>query len=86
MQSFKRIEKENYTVEDEEEDTKLSAGVLGAVIAIAVISIIGSIWGIVDAVQRCEGEDRVVGVLLAIFIWPLYWILRWSGAVCKKQN
>lgn len=84
---LRELKKENYTAEGKyKEDDDMPIGVLIAVLFIAVLSLIGAIWGIVDAVRRCKGEDRVIGILLAIFIWPLYWILRWSGAVCKKQN
>ena len=53
-------------------------------IVISILSLILAIWGIVDAVTHCKQEDKVVGVILALFIWPLYWILRLSGAFCKK--
>ena len=79
---------EKYTdkeVNMEEEKTSLSIGVLVIVLVITILSLIFAIWGIVDAVKRCKGEDRVVGLLLALFCWPLYWILRLSGTVCRQN-
>ena len=87
MNKIKEHKKEKYTDDknNNDEDTKIAIGVLVTVLVIAILSLIGAIWGIVDSVKRCKGDDRVIGVLLAIFCWPLYWILRWSGAVCKKS-
>lgn len=79
---------EKYTdkeVNTKEEDTSVAIGVLVTVLIIAILSLVFAIWGIVDAVKRCKGDDRVVGILLALFCWPLYWILRLSGAVCRQN-
>ena len=79
---------EKYTdkeVNMEEEDTSVATGVLVTVLIIAILSLIFSIWGIVDSVKRCKGDDRVGGILLALFCWPIYWILRLSGAVCRHN-
>ena len=87
INKIKENKKENYTdnKNNDDSDTKISTGVLVTVLIIAIVSLILSIWGIVDSVKRCQGDDRIVGVILAIFCWPLYWILRLSGAVCKKN-
>ena len=83
MNEIQKRQIEKYT--DPTDNTKkVSSTVLIIGIVIAVLSLIFIIWGIVDAVTNCKQEDKVVGVILALFIWPLYWILRLSGAFCKK--
>ena len=74
---------DNTNVKVDDNTSALTAvAIVGLVIGI--LSLIFAIWGIVDAVKNCKEEDRTVGVLLALFVWPLYWILRLSGVVCKK--
>ena len=80
-----KIEKYTKNLSDpDDEKEKVSNTVMITVLIFAILSLILAIWGIVDAVKNCKKEDKVVGVILAIFIWPLYWILRLSGVFCKK--
>ena len=86
MNELEKKKKENFTrdVNNDNETSNINTTVMIVVLVISLISLILAIWGIVDAVTHCKQEDKVVGVLLALFIWPLYWILRLSGAFCKK--
>ncbi len=86
MQELQKRKKENFTRDDTTEKTEeTSSTVMIILLVVLLISFILAIWGIVDAVKNCKEEDRVVGVLLAIFVWPLYWILRLTGAFCRKN-
>ena len=87
MNELQKRKKENFTryTDDNTNTTKnTNTTIMLVVLVISILSLILAIWGIVDAVTHCKQEDKVVGVILALFIWPLYWILRLSGAFCKK--
>lgn len=87
MQELQKRKKENFTRDDTTEKTEETneSSTMIILLVVLLISFILAIWGIVDAVKNCKEEDRVVGVLLAIFVWPLYWILRLTGAFCRKN-
>lgn len=39
------------------------------------------IFSIINAV-KCP-KPNAGEIILAIFFWPLYWILKWTGVICK---
>lgn len=51
-------------------------GVLGYVLYVLLMII--WIYSIVDASKQ-RSDNKVLGILLAIFLWPVYWITKLAG-------
>ena len=67
----------------------MSEGASIAIVLIAVIIVIVQavlqIYTIVKAAQRArDSKTPVLDIVIAIFVWPLYWILRAAGVLGRK--
>ena len=86
--------KENYTDSDDEElknqahkEIQESGGLIALWSVIAIILFIFWIISIVDA-SGCpsKGVEKALGIIIAIFWWPIYWIVKWAGGFCTGKK
>jgi hypothetical protein len=66
---------------------KKLSGILIAIIIIAAVMFLLSIWAMIDASRNCK--DPVLHILLLFFIpayLPVYFVLRLSGGICNKYR
>lgn len=58
-----------------------------AALAFAIITILSFLIWILSIVSAAHcPSPNATDILLAIFIWPLYWILKWTGITCKAPT
>ena len=85
---------ENYDdpdVDEENKPTKNDVFVSGGYIALwAIIVIFLFILWIVSIVNASscpsKGVEKALGIVVAIFWWPIYWIVKWAGGFCTGKS
>jgi hypothetical protein len=82
LEKYKRYkdQKEGYYNDDNG-----NGKVTGAALIIFLVIWLGLfvLW-IISIVSAAKCPKPNIGeIVVAIFIWPLYWILKWTGAMCK---
>lgn len=86
----KLIQKHNEHQKLKERFSKGAAAVgvaSGLVIFWAILWIANIVLWIISIVSAARCPKPNIGeVVIAIFIWPLYWILKWTGTMCKGKK
>lgn len=81
--------KENYSTNDNLDGILDILKTYLILVVLLVLVFLGlGIWALVDASKNC-GKSKLIHMLLLIFLpgyLPIYFILRLSGVVCKKQS
>jgi len=83
FKKYKEI-KENFNGDDDNGNgLGIAALFLGLLwLGLSIAMFILWIFTIIQSL-KCEEKDRTVALIIAIFFWPLFWILRWTGVICK---
>jgi len=66
---------------DDNGDAKLAGTALVVWFIIVIAMFVFWIWAIVSA-AKCP-KPNVAEILIALFAWPIYFILKWTGVLCK---
>jgi len=77
-----KSQKEGYT-DDNGDHKKVTVGVMIVYAIFVVITFVFWILAIVSA-SKCP-KPNVAEIILAIFCWPLYFIFKWTGVMCKDK-
>ena len=82
MEKYRAYKRQKEGFNNNNGNVKVTGSALIVYLVIVVASFVLWIVSIVSA-AKCP-KPNVGEIVIAIFIWPLYWILKWTGAMCKK--